>query len=264
MKICHVVNRYEPKTLDEKRRHNFALGTWHYLYDLGVVSSHIFQEDLTRTSKTELGDERELPFLKDLIEISITRHNPDLIILTNVDTCFVSSIASKLDEAMGQRPARICKRINFPRLDKEIPYERMTEGKEAEYGYDLFCMERNFWETYKSYIPNVILGCHRWDMLLGDLIKILVPTAEIKNIIYHENHDFYWSKPENFLLNKGQSWNSKISEGTYEKFRILSSVASLIRGEEDKDFLIGSMGYELKSIYMQESNLLKTFCSPLL
>lgn len=261
MKTVHIVSIPESCKPDAQRRYSMACSTWKNFYDFGIIPVHILDSELKRSS-LDLGDTRKLPFLKDLISIGIEQHKPDIIIFTNADICVSSSVTESLSEKLGQRDCCYAKRRNFPRIEQEIESDKIKEGTEEPYGVDLFAFTRNWWNEYQIYIPDMLVGVHKWDIVLSDLISITTPLAEIKDIIYHEIHEYFWSNPANFLNNPGQKHNQKISEHCYSKYRILRYVAGLIRNEfPDRNMPIGSMEYELQGIFQKESNLLKFFCN---
>lgn len=214
---------------------------------------------MTRTSK-DIGDTRTLPFLKDLINIGIKRFSPDIIFFSNADTCFCNNVIERVSESLGQKDCCYAKRRNFPKLEQEIGPDKIGEGILEPYGVDLLVFTRKWWDEYESYIPDLLIGVFRWDIIFSDIMAITTPFCEIKDVIYHKIHDYFWSSPQN-AQNPGQKHNDLVSKECYSKYRILRHVVGLVRGEYSNTGVgTGSIEYELKSIYMKESNLLKFFC----
>lgn len=266
MKTCHVVSIPDNPSNGDKKRYSLATSTWRHLYDVGIQPVHIFDHELKRNSKTELGDTRTIPFARDLIQIAEERYDPDLFILTNCDTCISSEVIPKISDMLGQRECCIAKRFNFDKLEGEIPHDKITTGVESPYGYDFFVFSKSWKKQHWKHFPDVLIAYEKWDILLSDLIHITVPLCEVKGIIYHEEHGpYFWSSSNNKFTNPGNRYNIEVSKKVYSKFRILRFVAGLQRGEFDsnRDVAIGSIQYELKSIYQQEKNLLTYFCDPI-
>ncbi len=262
MRSIHIISEVDGKTNEERKRFGFARLTFRHLLDFGVIPCYIKDEELSRTSK-DIGDTRTLPFFKDLINIGINRFNPDIIFFSNADTNFCSNTIEVVSKALEQKEVCYARRWNFKTLEQEITPDKIKEGVLEPYGADLVVFTFKWWNEYKDFYPDCLVACHKWDVLLSDLFEITTPRCEVKDIIYHLEHEYYWRQPSNFLFNKGQKWNKDVSKGVYEKYRILRLLAGMMRGEIDRDYGFGSCNHELKSIYQQESNLLKFFCNPL-
>jgi hypothetical protein len=241
MKTVHLYNPFKP---DKKnvRRFSFAAKTWRHLYDNGVIPAPVALEELSRSSK-DVGDERELPFIKDMIELCIERHNPDIIIFTNSDICFTSDIARKIDEKISSCGLCFSQRFNFDFIDKEIAPENLATGSRALHGYDLFVFSPSWYESVKYLIPDYILGGDVWDMNMGALMYIKDQNSELEGVIYHENHP-YPECSEHAYLNKGRLHNLSINAAKYSRIRL---VRLLIESSKGRD-VSGDIRYELYNL----------------
>jgi hypothetical protein len=262
LKTIHIYSQFDPQNNEDKRRFSYATQTWaKNLYDYGIKNCGIPDNELFRTSKSQLDDTRTLPFVKDLIKIGIEKENPDIIIFTNADTCIYSGALGIISDGLNYNQALAGKRIDY---DFKLEYEpEISKGKEERFGFDILVMTIDWIKKYLDYYPDMLLGAHKWDIVFSDLILITNPKAEIKNCCYHEQHERYWLQAEN-KNSVSQVYNAEISDGVYEKYRILRHLSGLCRGQYDNVAeASGSINHELKSVYNLGKNWLTLFCNKL-
>jgi hypothetical protein len=257
MKTVHLVNPVKTSNPDAARRFNFAANSWKIIYDAGVIPCPIDIRELHRSSK-DIGDSRELPFVKDMIDRAISLHKPDAIIITNADINFFHGCPYKIDWGLQHNEAIFSKRINFPAPMEHVKYETdIPNGREEEYGIDLMGFKVRWWNEVKDYYPDLLLGCEQWDTIFGHFINITNPFPEVKNIIYHEDHEAFWKQTENKNSNPGQVYN-------IQKARKIHAIAQIISQVKDscsnpKDTYDHNFLYWVNQLTTQGSSLFDAF-----
>lgn len=175
--MLHVVNTYYHKDPKERARLDRAASTW------PSNTLKIPTEELDRNSKSELGDVRELPFIRDIINKAFLY--TDVVVLTNADSCLVVDWQDCIRVANNRQP-NTCfwsNRRNFSRF----PKRRLTSGEivhrgDPFEGIDLVVIPRVWWD--KADYPDLVLGCEGWDFVF----KFSRETAKLRDLVYHEYH----------------------------------------------------------------------------
>lgn len=247
--IYHTVSTYtagDQKTRDRLAR---AASTWQMAYDLDLgndltlVKCHLPSSEQTRSARSELGDEREVPFIKDVLNHVFSRHpecltkvltlakiptliesnpidkgilEPDCILWTNSDCAFVKEwpeIIAKLDltkpwyshrfNVMGRHKGQLG--INY--LESRGTYFC---------GVDAFLLPVDWWLDNRNDYPDLLLGYEGFDWVMKFMIN---PTAGMDckqpgvgkidpPIVYHEDHYTpYWL---NHLHCPGSKYNQRL------------------------------------------------------
>ena len=212
--VFHLLPGFNGANEDTIRRHQLADSTWKPLYDAGkVYRIPILPNLMKRDARSELGDSRDLPFIKDLLNYgSIYATDNDWLVLTNRDICVDPGA---LLAATGNESASVfyshrrdSKRLTRALLPAEIvrlnPYP----------GADLFAMRKSWWLSNRSMFPDMVLGAEAWDLCLWTLMNSSLPagrTAEIPCMIYHEWHESVWEQAANRKTVPSQVHNRRLA-----------------------------------------------------
>jgi hypothetical protein len=246
LKTIHIINSFAAKDPETARRHRVSSTSWRFLYENGVIPCHLGEVDLPRNSSA-IGDDKNLPYIHDLIDIGISKHNPEVIILSNADICFASISAKRIADTVAQCDACYSYRRNFTRLDNLISDSEIQNGEQEIYGVDMFAFKVDWWIKVSRFFPDMLLGRERWDMLFYNLVLITCPpSALVPNIIYHETHDAFWKQNANRFSNPGQFHNLTVSRGIYEKLQLLGYMRKISCNTEVE--LNHAIKYEVDSI----------------
>ena len=207
----------KPCDADSERRNAFARKTWEKVHKSGNwVNLRI--ESVDRTSQSELGDSRDLPFIKDMIEQAAALCEPhDVIVLINADICMAENAEFQINEAVSRAGACHATRWNFEKsVMKEYPTEDKIKKGIWYAGTDLVAFTKEWWEEHGDKFPDMVLACECWDLVIRNLIR-LTGGMELEAVIYHEIHQAWWYIPHNFKTNVGNIYNRKLSEEWFDE-----------------------------------------------
>jgi len=212
-RIVHAVEWHIPPQQDERRRLLSAHKTWESARnsDNSCKLVIVDTDKAKRTSKTELGDNRTLPFLHDIIESGIKEcQKNDILLLTNSDICLTPEVSTIIRAKLAKEPCCFSRRIDVQNAD--IPKSlRMIAGIEPHPGTDLFAFRTSWWEKRKKDFPDLLAACEGWDFVFRHIMLWDNPKAEIQPpIIYHELHRAYWYRGDVINSNPGQIYNREL------------------------------------------------------
>lgn len=215
--IIHVSSVYRPKDKDSSRRASFAQKTWQESYEKhNIIPAHLYDSFL----------DGKMPKIKDLIDhaFQISSEN-DIIMYTNSDICLSGDIYNSVLESCNKWKCTFSFRKDFrERISRNMSKEEI-EGAEWYVGADLFAFTREWWESWRDFIPDgQVIGRPTWDWVfriaMGYSIegkKVFLrkledqgSICETKDISYHEKHDSYWERAENIFIDENIE-NSKIA-----------------------------------------------------
>ena len=219
-KFVHVWSDYLAKPCDpeSERRNAFARSTWETVYSSGNWIPHRI-ESVPRTSQTQLGDERDIPFVKDMFQQACDLvQESDIIVFSNADIAFVPDIESQIKEAVTRVGCCYAARWNVPRFTKPLTTAKELRQGEWYAGTDLLAFTKKWWIEHGDEFPDMLLACEFWDLVIRNLMKIH-GGLELCDAIYHETHKSWWYRPENFRKNVGNLYNKELSEKFFNERR---------------------------------------------
>lgn len=193
-KLVHVYSEYKMSD-DDQRRADVARESWHNEYEkekCWQAQPVDYTVKLPRSSKTVLGDDRAVPFVRDMIEYGFTHaESPDdVVVLTNSDVGFSPGMTRDLQRLIACKGAAYCYRWDFDRLEAPIQRSEAVSGKFFG-GLDLFAFSRTFWMKHREDLPDFVLGSTHWDLVARDWVK-KHGGGELYGAIWHELHGSYW------------------------------------------------------------------------
>lgn len=233
-RYIHCVERHiYPNQLDNERV-MVAFNSWLDIYKSGrMVPCHVWQ--YPRDSRA-LGDPRGLPYLKDILIEGMTKANQpnDIILLSNDDTIFHSTIVEGLDKKLDLVDAIGSMRLNFrdvsslPKLDTSL--DKIVPYGATDLGRDVIAFKKSWLLANWHLIPDFLLGELEWDVVLAVLIRrsaalvtdrvnILQPAYECelpRGYVLHLSHDRAWIRPEN-LENPAKHYNRNLAHAWYRE-----------------------------------------------
>lgn len=190
-----------------ERRFNVARESW--IQEFGRTGKWLaawIRHDHTSRNSREIGDDRGVNFVKDIIQhaAGICRNDSDIIVLTNTDNPFVSGITERLIWHASRVPVW-GHRMDFPRLTKTLTREEALKGRWYP-GLDLFACTRAWWNAHSDEMPDALVGYTGWDSSLYVLMR-KYGGEDFGIGVVHEMHVPQWSKLRN---SPGQKHNSKV------------------------------------------------------
>ena len=210
--VHHLVNYYVAKDAADKARNDFAEKSWQQIPDITTIRVH--DSAFTRSSK-DLGDERPVPYVKDLIgmlESRVVLNDDDVIMLTNMDTILHTGIKAFLHKDALYYGCRreLEKDVEKPLTTTQISKLALAHESSA----DVFIFTFGWWKEHKDKYPDMLLGCQWWDTCMIDLMESTKKKGDvirITNHIYHRTHNPFWFSGDNMFTNPGQIHNRKLS-----------------------------------------------------
>lgn len=141
-------------------RHLKARASWNAAYQSGAVVPAHFAGG-SRNAKSELGDPRALPFLKDVLWAAIpadsTKHGDDIVVWGNSDISFSDGFSECVRAHVGKHHAAAMRRTE-------------TNGQ-GHPGRDVFAFTVDFLHEHWDEIPDYVLGAPVFDLGLVALIR---------------------------------------------------------------------------------------------
>lgn len=195
-RVTHVWSNYEMKG-DDLKRHQIAAGSWGDEYDSPSVEwvsrpvDHVREK--MRCAKKTLGDPKELPFVRDLIEKGFQESNghDDIVVLSNCDVGFSVGVGEKLRSLVAAKGAVYSYRFEHSGITRPLTHIETTMG--GWYGgLDLFAFSRQWWGTAGKWFPDMVLGRTHWDLVMRDLIA-WTGGGELYASHWHEYHKSFWT-----------------------------------------------------------------------
>lgn len=213
-KIVHVQDWYLGNAEDNKRIRK-AQGCWEWLQSVDSNYEMLLYptEKNPRTSKTELGDTRALPFIKDIIDYGAKKALPnDIVIFTNSDVCLVPEALAAIRTQLETMPACYSRRVDVDNALPPLTLENL-KGRKAHVGADLFAFRAEWWNAHKHEIPDLLLSCEGWDAVARFWLRKHIKNPEMETpVIYHEIHRSFWARPEIIHENVAQKYNRELCE----------------------------------------------------
>lgn len=243
--FVHCVERHKQKTDEAHERVGAALQSWMELYKTGlVVPWHVWEQEYPRHSG-QIGDGRNLPFLKDVLAAGLAHaRDKDYVMLTNDDTLLHPKLPEFLLKFMKDKPAVSSGRITFsgskPPGWEDRSIHEQTWGDDI--GRDLFVMRKDWLLKHFREIPDFILGDLEWDLTLSAMIRLdiagvkttresrfkLDPKCEIpRGYVFHRDHKKDWLDPSQANA-PAKIWNYDLSREWCKKHGMAALPPNLI------------------------------------
>lgn len=222
-RVIHAVEKHHDFEAGERRRKDAAVATWNTLYlNHGVIPAHY--TNYQRSAKA-IGDSRDLPYLKDVLEFGMKQAGPeDVIFLTNDDIHVHPDIPDLLRFNCSLYEAVSAQRLDYQHGVPAFSQNGRWSHASVNSGRDLFAFTRAWLERNWDAIPDFILGASEWDWCLAGIIRKekglpitnqnmvepLFPAELPLGYLVHVNHGAAWIRPENVNQSPSQIWNKEL------------------------------------------------------
>lgn len=224
--LIHTVERHLVCDPQERHRRKKVLESWQVLYDSGVIAAHY---EKYKRSALDIGDKRELPYLKDCLEygLSFAKQDGDIVFLSNDDIILHRELPRYLRRHIAIWQCCSSHRceyhyVQMPSMD--APPSEFAKSRERHIGRDLFAFTKRWLLEYWDEIPDFILGASDWDLCCSwlirmkkgfkcsqeDLMNVISPCELIPGLVLHEWHKAAWTAKDNVMTSPSQLHNRKL------------------------------------------------------
>lgn len=187
--IYHAVDAF-----GSDARHHVAQSTWNAAYADGIIPVHV--QGLSRDAKTELGDPRSLPFLKDILWAAIPADSAGcgnhIVVWTNADIGFAPGVADVIRKHVGEHGCASMRRTE-------------SDG-DGHPGRDLFAFTVDWLHAHWDEFPDYVIGApvfdlgvtamirkfHKLPFSLALMDKDMHPADMKSGFALHQSHDPEW------------------------------------------------------------------------
>lgn len=225
-KIFHCCERHEEtdeKTLERKKS---AWQSWDTLYQRNeMFPAHLWS--FPRTADKVLGDKRPLPFLKDVLENAMRQADDnDVIVWTNDDNWLHPQLAEYLRFHTAVYGVCTSFRSEFAHKlpSADLSPERFDAGASKHMGRDLFAASMDWLTYFFDRIPDFVLGCSDFDLMLACMVRLslgikttnanifdpIFPAEIPRGYIAHLQHQSHWSRPDYQNSSPAQQHNRRL------------------------------------------------------
>lgn len=225
--LIHCVERHLVVEPNERHRRKKAVDSWNWLYEArGVTPAHYTEY---KRSAKDIGDKRELPYLKDCLEfgMSFARKPEDIIFWTNDDNILHKDLPKALRRHIAIWSCCSSHRCEFhytPMPSMDAPPSEFARARESHIGRDLFAFTKAWLVEYWDEIPDFILGASDFDLALAWIIRLkkgfkpdesllgvpIVPCELQPGYVLHEWHRPAWTAKDNVMTAPSQLHNRKL------------------------------------------------------
>lgn len=224
--IFHCVERHEdsdPKTLERKK---ICWDSWDECYQTDAMTPCHYW-NYARTADKELGDKRPLPFLKDVILNAMNQaDDDDIICFTNDDNFIHKKLPEYLRFHVGVYGACTSFRSEFVGKlpSPELMPEQFDKGSRQHMGRDLFASKKSWLIEHWDEIPDFVIGCSDFDLMLACMVRLeygvvttkknivepILPAEIPRGYVAHQYHQSHWSRPDYQDVAPGQKHNRRL------------------------------------------------------
>lgn len=195
-----VFSDFRPHDSETVRRQNAAFKTW------GSLGARMHPFHPKRNS-TQFGDNRAMPFVRDMIRSGFESGSEDIVVITNNDILFSDSLAKSIDNACEAHGCWWSYRVNG------------LTGNNTDQGADTFAFTRSWWHLHEHLFPDFLLGYWWWDDVMVRLMR-WSGCDEQERLIFHEPHPH--TQSPNRTNTPGHHYNENLANlwlKTHEELR---------------------------------------------
>lgn len=194
-KIVHVWPDWKMSS-DDRRRNIAAAKSWKAEYANGRWDGRgiKYLTEFKRNSQTELGEEKPVPFVKDMLRAALkkTNHESDIVVLSNSDVGFSTGMTASLVRLVGAKGSAYAYRFNFDATPTKLALVDIAAGG-FDGGLDLFAFTRKWLLKHLDSLPDMVMGRTHWDLVYRDIVK-KTGGGELYGSIWHERHKSFWTQ----------------------------------------------------------------------
>jgi len=165
-----------------------------------------FLDLLYRDSRSEIGNNRDLPYIKEILNLA-SETAYDIIGYVNSDILlgekFLETIQKEADAFIFSRSDIVeTSPSKFLKGDFKVIY-----GGDQHIGADGFFFNRDWWINNRNLFPDdLIIGATEWDTVYRTVIKRSGANYIEKRVLYHVYHNQTWTTKSPEALNNIAIW----------------------------------------------------------
>ena len=184
--------------------------TLNYPEDVVNVPSNIsVGKVLQRNSRITIGNNRDLPYIKDIFDLCSTA-DCDIIGYVNSDILLQKSVFDMME--LFASDAYVFYRTEIGEVnadDFEKGKFKAIWGGDKHEGNDAFFLNRKFWLKNRDKFPeDLILGETEWDTCYREIIKNTTSNNLIDRVLFHVFHQAEWDIKSKGALNNIRIWEN--------------------------------------------------------
>lgn len=203
MRLVHLVNWYNAKDMETRRRMSVARKCW----EQSGMKLGLHRLASRDRSGLTVGDSKAVPFLRDVLDWGTdTLAGFDGVVFTNADVGLVREAQAVITKQLESVGCCYSFRVDFQRLDRPIETLAELSTGQPYCGADLFAFTPRWWIEHRSQIPDLLLGYEGWDFVMKRAMERSgFDPNSIPPVIWHERHNSDWQT--NLLTAKGNLHN---------------------------------------------------------
>lgn len=209
MIIYHAANLYKTNNERDRDRLVRAQKTWSWLYSVNHDRIKPAYSTLFNRSSSDLGDQRSIPFVKDVIAAAIAKCSEhDAVMLTNADSSLCQETADYVFQGLFKNQCCYSSRMDMDKAYRVwLKQSEIKSRGQTFIGIDLVAFTRKWWEEHSTEYPDMLLGFSGWDFIFKFLMG---EDKEIETVVYHEMHGIpEWHRT--FYTSAGQNYNRRLA-----------------------------------------------------
>lgn len=212
--FIQVCEEHFPKPKRVKR----AQSTWRSLeatYRWKVVYASGYNRDAR-----QIGEKRDLPFIKDVIQYGLDRcSHDDVLVFTNDDTILAPHTPDEINRTLAASVALSSNRSDLNSFVANLPREPHT----SHIGRDLMAFKASWLRRNIDMLPDYLIGICDWDIGMAAQIRWLageewsIKTSSTPMIscellpgsVFHEKHEPTWTDDRKGDVSPGLAHNRR-------------------------------------------------------
>jgi len=184
---------------------NIMLVSMNYPEDQVVLPNrfHVFK-GLSRNSKNEIGNNRPLPYIHEILE-SCAKLKCDVLGYINSDILLNENFFKQFSNDIDAY-------VFYKKDIEDVNSHRLNAGKfriiwDNPDGVDGFFFSKTWWLKNAHLFPkNLIIGETEWDTCYNSIIQVNCERYLLKRSLFHVYHDRIWTKDSSGAKNNIAIW----------------------------------------------------------
>lgn len=226
-KIIFVYYNNDTGDIDEIARNAAARESWDFHFSQGdMIEFPVSRADLKRSS-ADIGDSRDVPYVKDLFEAGLRAAMPeDIVVYCNRDIILSSTAVERIIAGVARgRGVTCCQRRRITPAPGRF-YKDFANCK-TDGGFDVFAVTPAWWRKHAEKMPDMFVGREAWDScfrciaeetadqrgrlpsLTGTPEQWAKSNAYTDHVAGHKNHESNWIVER--MTSKGNIHNRKLA-----------------------------------------------------
>lgn len=229
-RILLVSAPFDTQDKDELRRFTSARKTWETHFNTG----HILDFPMCKLprSSADIGDNRAVPYLRDLLDYGVARAMPeDIVAYTNLDLSLAGNAVAQILTTVQAGGGVCCawRRTAKPRGNYAMSTVRSAP---KDGGIDLVAVTPAWWKEHRNKIPDMFVAGNFWDYCFRVYAEQLTKgLCYMDDGTYHEPHAGMMERVG--VANPVQQHNLRLAKQFFKERKMDSVVKFLTQYDAD-------------------------------